>query len=56
MENDERKQMMDLFVLAEKTIQKHKQAYTHWETARSLIGMAKVQFPAAYNLTKFQQG
>lgn len=48
----ERKDMMDLFELAETTIQKHRQAGTHWETARSLLSMAKAAFPSAYSATK----
>ena len=48
----ERKTMMDLFELAEQTIQRHKQAGVSWETARSLLSMAKAAFPAAYNFTK----
>ena len=50
--HDERKQLMDLFELAERTIQQHKQAYTHWDTARSLLSIAKAQLPAAYSYAK----
>ena len=49
---EERKTMMDLFEIAERTIQKHKQAGKSWETARSLLSAAKSDSPASYNFTK----
>ena len=49
---EERKTMMEAFSIAQKILDAHTQAYTHWETARSLLSMAKSQFPAAYNFTK----
>lgn len=53
---EERKMLMGAFETAEKVIQKHKQAYVHWDTARSLLSMAKQQFPVAYGFTKQFQG
>ena len=48
----EREELTNLWELAERTVQKHKQAYVHWDTARSLLSAWKSQMPAAYSFTK----
>ena len=48
----ERETMMDAWVIAQKVLDAHAQAYTSWDTARSLLSMAKSQFPAAYSAAR----
>ena len=48
----QREVLMSLWEDAERVVQRHKQAYNHWDTARSLLSAAKNQAPAAYSFTK----
>ena len=52
----ERQLMMDAWTIAQRVLDAHAQAMTSWETARSLLSMAKAQIMPAYNQTRSHQG